>query len=244
MNSPDAALAARPDACSACGGALDALGQCEGCGAVFGEAFRCPLCEAVSGIEPNEALRFCCRTCGGPRIPPNVSPISEPERALLRTARADQLRAGAFRAGAAFASASGLLSVLVTLVVLLATTPSPVAKFAAWLATSVPFALAWFALARSRRYLKQQNSALERAWFLAASRLAEAAGGTMTVPALAQALRIDGDRAELLLAELSLEQNDPFDTASPRLRVGEPSGAESASELTESTRATRDASKS
>src|SRR4051812_48076303 len=119
VNLPDAALAARFEACSACGAALDSLGRCAKCGAVFGEAYRCPLCQALSDVEPNATLTYRCRACGGPRIPPTEGPISEAEAELLRTARAEQLRAGAFKAGAGFAAGSGVLSLLLTSVVLL-----------------------------------------------------------------------------------------------------------------------------
>jgi len=145
---PDAALATRPEACSACGGGLDALGRCARCGAVYGEAYRCPLCQALSDVEPHPTLYYCCRVCGGPRVPPDGSPISEPEVTLLRSVRSEQLRAGAFKGGAAFAAVSGALSLLVTTVVLLATAPAPFAKVAAFAACLVPFVLSFFALGR------------------------------------------------------------------------------------------------
>ncbi|MES1177198.1 MAG: hypothetical protein ABUL62_22945 [Myxococcales bacterium] len=206
MISPDAALAAQPEACSACGAALDALGRCGKCGAVFGEAYRCPLCLALSDVETNTTLYYRCRACGGPRIPPTERPISEAEAALLRSARAEQLRAGAFKAGAGFAAASGALSLLLTSVVLLVTSPGAFAKFAALLASVVPFALSFFAWRRAQRHAEALNAALQQAWLLAASRVVAARGGaaTMSSAELASALRIDEHRAELLLAELSV----------------------------------------
>ena len=205
MTSPDAALAAQPEACSACGGTLDALGRCAKCGAVFGEAYRCPLCHALSDVESNPTLYFRCKTCGGPRIPPSGKPISESEVALLRDARSEQLRAGAFKAGAGFAVASGTLSFLVTVVVLLATAPAPVAKFAALAACLVPFVLSFFALTRSRTHARKLDAALQQAWLLAASRVVTEEGGQMTSAALAKTLHIDETRAELLLAEVSVQ---------------------------------------
>ncbi|MEP7049670.1 MAG: hypothetical protein ABJB12_04925 [Pseudomonadota bacterium] len=204
MTSPDAALAARPEACSACGGGLDTLGRCTKCGAVFGEAYRCPLCQALSDVEPNASLYFSCRACGGPRIPPDGTPISEPEVTLLRNARSEQLRAGAFKAGAGFAAASGVLSLLVTTVVLLATAPALFAKVAAFIGCLVPFALAFFALSRSRAHEKQLDAALHGAWLLAASRTVSQ-GGPITSALLAKKLRIDEARAEFLLAEVSVQ---------------------------------------
>ncbi len=205
MTSPDAALAARPEACSACGGGLDALGRCAKCGAVFGEAYRCPLCQALADVESNPTLHYRCRACGGPRIPPSESPISESEVALLRSARSEQLRAGAFKAGAGFAAASGLLSFLVTTVVLLATAPAAFAKFAAFTACLVPFVLSFFALSQSRAHARKLDAALEQAWLLAASRVVAQAGGQLTSAGLAKTLRIDETRAELLLAEVSVQ---------------------------------------
>ena len=204
MTLPDAALAARPDVCSACSGPLDSLGHCARCGAAFGEPYRCPLCQAVAGVEPSQTLYYRCRSCGGPRIPPSESPISEAEVALLRRARSEQMRAAAFRGGAGFALGSGALSLLVTLVVFLVTSPAPFAKVAALLASLVPFALSFFALRRARSHIRKLEAALQQAWLLAASRLV-ALRGEMSAQALSQVLRIDETRAELLLAEVSVQ---------------------------------------
>ncbi|MEI9948181.1 MAG: hypothetical protein WDO74_04190 [Pseudomonadota bacterium] len=204
MTSP-AALAARPDACSACSGPLDPLGRCAKCGAVFGEAYRCPLCQAVSDVESSQSLYYRCRSCGGPRIPPSESPISEAEVALLRSARSEQLRAGALRAGAGFALASGGVSLFVTLIVFLVTSPPPFAKVAALLASLVPFTLSFFARRSAGSHARKFEIALQQAWLLAASRLVAAHGGQLSAKGLAQALRIDETRAELLLAEVSVQ---------------------------------------
>jgi hypothetical protein len=199
-----AALDARPDACSVCSGPLDPLGRCSKCGAVFGEAYRCPLCQAISDVESSQPPYFRCRSCGGPRVPPSESPISEAEVALLRSARSEQLRAGAFRGGAGFALASGAVSLLVTLIVFLITTPAPVAKVAAVVASLVPFALSFFALRRARSHTRKFEAALQQAWLLAATRLVAAHGGQLTAKELARLLRVDEARAELLLAEVSV----------------------------------------
>ena len=222
MTSPDAAIAARPAECSACGAALDSLGRCTKCGATFGEAYRCPLCQAVSDVESSTILYQCCRTCGGPRIPPTESPVSEAEVTLLRSARSEQLRAGAFRAGSGFALASGVLSLLVTAVVLLATSPGEIAKVAAFLATLVPFALAFFAMRQARSHAGKLNAALQQAWLLAATRVVGEHQGSIAAQELAKALRVDEPRAELLLAEVSVQQfvHDPAE-APARLRVTE-----------------------
>jgi hypothetical protein len=219
---PDAALAAPPDACSACGAALDALGRCVKCGAVFGDAYRCPLCHARSDVEPNPTLYYRCRACGGPRIPPNGKPISEPEIAQLRLARSEQLRAVAFRVGASFALASGVLSLLVTSVVLVAISPAPFAKFAALVASLIPFALCLFAVQRARGHARKLDAALQQAWLLAASRVVTGAALPVSAAALAKTLRVDEARAEFLLAEVSVQDfvQAPADLA-PRVRVTE-----------------------
>ena len=221
MTSP-AALAARPDVCSACSGALDPLGRCAKCGAVFGEAFRCPLCQAISDVEPSESGYTRCRSCGGPRIPPTESPISEAETLLLHSARSAQLRAGAFRAGSAFALVSGAVSLLVTLIVFLVTSPAAFAKVAAVTASLVPFVPSLLALRSARSHAKKFEAALQQAWFLAASRLAAAHGGQLTSLELQRLLRVDEARAELLLAELNVQDfmQAPSDLAA-RVRVTE-----------------------
>ena len=217
-----AALEARPDACSVCSGPLDPLGRCAKCGVVFGEAYRCPLCQAISDVEASGTTYTRCRSCGGPRIPPNESPISEAEVALLLSARSEQLRAGAFRAGSGFALASGAVSLLVTLVVFLVTSPAALAKVAALIASVVPFALSFVALRRARSHAKKFEAALQQAWFLAASRLVQAHDGKLGAKDLAQLLRVDEARAELLLAEVSVQDllRSPAELA-PRVRVTE-----------------------
>ena len=205
MTTPVAVEPAPPEACSACSAALDALGRCAKCGAVFGEAYRCPLCSTVSDIEANPTLQYRCLVCGGPRIPPSAGPSPERETAFLKTARAEQLRAGAFRVGSGFAFASGLLSLFVTSVVLLATSPPAVARFAALLASAVPLVLAALAFRRAAWHAKKLDLALRQAWLSAATRVAERAGGQIDAASLAQTLRIDEARAELLLAEVSVQ---------------------------------------
>lgn len=215
MTTPSAVEPAEAAACSACGGPLDALGRCAKCGAVFGEAYRCPLCQALSDVEESSVLYYRCRACGGPRVPPSAGPPSATETAQLKQARSEQLRAGAFRAGASFALASGLLSLLVTNVVLIATSPPPLAKVFALFASVVPLVLAFVAFRRARAHQKQLERALQQAWVSAAGQAVARAGGDVTASSLAQMLRIDEARAELLLAELSVQ-----DLVEPRVQAG------------------------
>ena len=218
-----AALEARPDMCSVCSGPLDPLGRCAKCGVVFGEAYRCPLCQAISDVETSESQYPRCRSCGGPRIPPSESPISDEEVALLRAARSEQLRAGAFRAGSGFALASGTVSLLVTLVVFLVTSPALFARVAALLASIIPFALSVLALRRARSHGKKFEAALQQAWFLAASRLVRAHGRELSAKELAARLRVDEARAELLLAEVNVQDfiQQPSSELAARVRVTE-----------------------
>ena len=244
MTSPDAALAARPDSCSACGGALDALGRCTKCGAVFGEAYRCPLCEAVSDVEPSTALYYRCKVCGGPRIPPTESAISEAETAQLRLARGEQMRAGAFRAGAGFVLASGVVALLLAALVLAATSPAAFATAATLLACSVPIVLSFFALQRARGHSRKLTGALQQAWLLAATRLVARWGGQVDAAALAAALRIDEPRAELLLAEVSVQSFVEAPAGLPaRVRVTELADPSDLADAAEAARPRADASK-
>jgi hypothetical protein len=169
----------------------------------------------LSDVEESSLLYYRCRACGGPRVPPSAGPPSATETAQLEQARREQLRAGAFRAGASFALASGLLSLLVTNVVLFATSPPPLAKVLALFASVVPLVLAFFAFRRARAHQKQLERALQQAWVSAAGQAVARAGGDVTAPSLAQMLRIDEARAELLLAELSVQ-----DLVEPRVQAG------------------------
>jgi len=240
-----AAVEARPDVCSVCSGPLDPLGRCAKCGVVFGDAYRCPLCQAISDVEASDTQYARCRSCGGPRIPPSESPISEAEVALLRSARSEQLKAGAFRAGAGFALASSAVSLLVTLVVFLVTTPALFAKAAAVTAGAVPLVLSFLASRRARSHARKFEAALQQAWFLAASRLVHAHDRALSSKELAQLLRIDEARAELLLAEVNVQDllQQPSEVAA-RVRVTELSDPAELAAAAETTSATHTAGRS
>ncbi|HYP97783.1 MAG TPA: hypothetical protein VER96_03850 [Polyangiaceae bacterium] len=242
---PSLALEPGPHECSVCSGPLDRLGRCAKCGVVFGEAYRCPLCQAISDVEASETSYTRCRACGGPRIPPTESRVSEAEVALLREARSAQLRAGAFRAGSGFALASGAVSLLVTLVVFLVTAPAPFAKVAALVASVIPFALSFLALRSVRTHAKKFDAALQQAWFLAASRLQQAHGGKLGAKDLAQLLRVDETRAELLLAEVNVQDllQAPSELAA-RVRVTELSDPDELAVAAEAASSTSNVSRS
>ncbi len=119
-----------------------------------------------------------------------------------------------------------MLSLLLTLVVLLVTSPGAFAKFAALLASVVPFGLAFFAWRRAQAHAAALSSALQQAWLLAASRIvaahASAYGSPMSALELSKVLRVDEPRAELLLAELSVRDFiTPPAEVPPRMRVTE-----------------------
>ncbi len=219
-----AGVARQSEACSACGGSLDALGHCAKCGAVFGEAYRCPLCGALADVERDSRLYYRCRVCGGPRIPPSPIPISEAEVQRLKAARSEQFKAVAFRVGAGFALASSALSLLVTSLVLVATTPALFAQLAALIACLVPCALALFAFRQARSHSRSFHAALQQAWFLAAARLSASRSGRLTAAELAELLRVDEARAELLLAEVSVQDFVYAESGPERLRVPELAG--------------------
>jgi hypothetical protein len=200
----------RGEPCPACGGALDAMQRCTACGAAFGELDRCPHCRSISGIEAHPKLRFRCRVCGGPRIPVDDASGVRSGRELvpLEHARREQLRASAFRAGAGFLGASGFFSVIVTVLVLLAIAPGPVPKLLALLVAGLPLALAAYAWRRANRHSAELERDLDEAWLLAA---ADAASKEPALDAvrLGKRLRIEESAAELLLAELSVQDLDP-----------------------------------
>jgi pheromone shutdown protein TraB len=182
--------------------------------------------------------------CGGPRIPPTESPISEAEAALLRSARSEQLRSGAFRAGAGFVLGSGVLALLVASVVLLATSPAAFATAAALFACLVPFALSLFALRRARGHARALDTALQQAWLLAASRVVAQRSGQVDAAALARALRIDEARAELLLAEVSVQNFVQSPAELPaRVRVTELADDSDRADAAEAARPRADVSK-
>ena len=226
----NALLSAEPGpgtTCRVCGAPLSPDSNvCARCGAAWGEGNRCPHCRTVSDVEPHPRLRFRCRVCGGPRVPLDDPGVrrSGREIRLLEQARRAFLRSSLFRAGGAVLLGSFGLSLLVTLFVLSVAAPGLIGSLGALFACAVPLALGVYALRKAASTQHESELALDQAWLLVASDLLRERGSELKADELARALRIDEVRAELLLAELSVNdfvharvESEP--DASDRVRI-------------------------
>ncbi len=207
--------------CRVCGGAVEErTGRCQDCGAVHGKAYRCPHCRTVADAEPDGVLGQRCRVCGGPRIlVDDVSiPRSGREVPALEEARRLRTRSIAWRMASGLLGAFGALSVLVALGVLAVVSPGLLVTAATLAMAVAPIALGALGWSRARRYDKSVAVEMDRARRLVAADVVSAHGGQLDAKALSKSLGIDEARAELLLAELSVEDL-------VRARVEEPDAA-------------------
>jgi hypothetical protein len=206
--------------CRNCGQALPAgKSVCAACGAAHGESNVCPHCNATADVEPSAALGFRCLVCGGPRVAldlPNVT-LGPRTRAALVTAASEQTKHLMYSAAGFLLAGMGALAVLIASAVVLTASPEPWATLATYVAAGAPLAAGLWALARARTARLLRGEGLRTAQIGALADV-QATTGPLTAAQVAQALRIGPERAELLLAELSvaalLDEAPP-----PRLRV-------------------------
>jgi hypothetical protein len=174
---------------------------------VFGEAYRCPHCHTVCDIEPHHALLFRCQVCGAPRIPVTDSaPRSGREVGPLALARKEQLRMGALRAAAIFLLAAGGLCTTVVTLILAFVTAGLFVKGVALLAAAAPFAIGVLTLRNAARHRDELAHALDRAWLSVLADDNQRAQGPLDAATVARRFGVTEARAELWLAELSVQE--------------------------------------
>jgi hypothetical protein len=249
----DKALSGEPapgGLCRICGAPLQGSLRCPRCNAVHGEGFRCPHCRAVADVErrPDGTLR--CKACGGPRLllDDGRGRLSPGATAALLRARKGTVSAGLWKAVALVSGGIGLMALAATVAVLAIFEPGVLFGALGLALSSLPALAALGALLRSRELRRARERALREAELTAARELAEAAPGELVARDLARTLGVEETRAELLLAELSLD--DVVDrrvtdsgelaySARPRIRVDEATDAELEPESPEAARRER-----
>ena len=207
MTSPPSVEPGPGGTCRVCGTTLPADSKvCPTCGAAWGEGNRCPHCRAVADVEPSDRLRYRCRICGGPRVPADAPDVARSGREirLLQQARRDDIRAALLRAGGVALFGSFGMSLLVTLFVLAVATPGVIGSVAALAACAVPLLLGVYVYRKGAAARSAVKDSLDKAWLLVASDVVQGRAELPKADELAKILRIDEARAELLLAELSV----------------------------------------
>ncbi len=224
--------------CRVCGTALQAQSpRCTNCGAVHGEGFRCPHCRAVADVERLADGRQRCRACGGPRLLVDDGKIalSGAEREALRQARRAMLASGLWKTLGVGLGVFGAFALLAAIAVVALTSPGVLFGTLALALSSLPLLFGFGAYRRGTQLGRERDQAWRRAELSAAKDLAQASDGELMAGALARALGVDEARAELLLAELSLEDQvarrvtdsgELAYSARPRVRVDEVEASE------------------
>ena len=215
-----------------CGTALQGSLRCPQCKAVHGEGFRCPHCRAIADVARLSQGRLYCKACGGPRllIDDGRGRLSGREAAALLRARKGIIRAGLWKALGLVLGGFGLMALSTAVIVVLLAHPGVLFGALGLAISSLPLVAALGALRKSGRFRRAKEQDLREAELGAARDLAEASPGELTARDLAQSLGMDETRAELLLAELSLEDvvqrrvteaGDLAYSARPRVRVSD-----------------------
>lgn len=231
--------------CRICGTELPESLRCSTCGAAYGEGHRCPHCESVAGTEPDGLLRQRCRVCGGPRVAVEDKSVVRSGREIkhLEDAQKERVRRAVLLAASGVVGGFGVLSMIVTILVLLVASPGLVGTLAMLGAVSIPLVVSALAWMRARSHRAKLDSALDRAWALAAEDVMLAKGKDLTAAELAKILRMEESEAEAVLAQLSASDvvqsqitagGDVTYAASTRLRVEANERAEERAEASES----------
>jgi hypothetical protein len=218
----------------------DGAVRCDRCGAVHGEGFRCPHCRAVADVERGSDGRLRCKACGGARLllDDGKLVLSGREREALRLARSSARRATAWKLGGAALLAAGALALVIAVLFVLFAQPGIMVGTLSLAASILPLLIAFGAFGRGRKEGRASDQSYREAELSAAKDIADKTSGELTAPELARALDMDEQKAELVLAELSLsdvvqrrvtENGDLAYSTRPRVRVGD-SGPERATE--------------
>jgi hypothetical protein len=143
--------------------------------------------------------------CGGPRVAVEDKSVVRSGREIkhLEDAQKERVRRAVLLAASGVVGGFGVLSVIVTLLVLLVASPGLIGTLAMLGAVSIPLVVAALAWMRARKHQNALDSALDRAWALAAEDVLLAKGKDLTAGELAKILRMEEPDAESLLAELS-----------------------------------------
>jgi hypothetical protein len=209
--------------CRTCGKAL-APGStvCASCGAAQGEGNRCPHCHTIADVEPHAAFGFRCLVCGGPRIALDAElGAPGPEvTSLLGAAGHEQTKHLMYSAVGLLLGGMGALGLLISAIVVLASSPGALPSAMAFLGASVPLVAGLLALTRAARSRKARDEALHAAR-VSTLQSAQQQLGTLDASRAARLLRVSPEQAELMLAEVSVSALlSP--SPEPRLRVEGP----------------------
>ena len=188
----------------------------------------CPHCGNDTLLEPSEALGYRCGVCGKARVPVDLPNFrrSNAEIPLLARASASHTAALAWTAGSAVLAGFSVFSLASLGLVLTALNPGTAPLLFGLLIALMPAGLAAHGFRRARRLRAQVKPAIEEGWLRVAREVVDAEGSINEVR-LAEALRVDRERAEQLLVQLAatspirhrIEDQAPLSFESPRLRV-------------------------
>ena len=180
--------------------------RCGACGAVHGENYRCPHCKAGADLEASGTDRFRCKACGGPRIfldTPDLT-ASGREVPLLERAQRARIKGALLRLLAYSLLAAGGLALfgVVATIVLLSPGLGPSALLA--VAAALPLA-SGFALSRMGASIRAgAERAVAEAELSVTEDVVRGLGREIEAAELAAVLHVREERAEELLAELSV----------------------------------------
>ena len=236
--------------CRVCGSNLpERMLRCAACGAVHGENYRCPHCKAGADLETAGKDRFRCAACGGPRIFLDSPDLVASGRELPALQRAERARIkGALLRVLGWSLLSGgglaLFAAVATL--------SLLSLGAAWSAlvaatAALPFASGLVLTRMATGIRRDGERALAEAELSVAEDVVRGLGREVEAAELSAILHLGEQRAEELLAELSVNdlvqrrvtEAGSLGYTAPRLRVDLPAERDADLALEEGAQRTR-----
>jgi UPF0716 family protein affecting phage T7 exclusion len=154
---------------------------------------------------------------------------SHAENSSLELARKAHARKTAWQMGSTVVAGFGGIALLVALAALAVVNPGFFLTTLALLMVAAPLVFSVFGFRKAKHAVQQRDEALDRAWMTVAHELIDAHDGKLSPRKLAKLMRIDESQAELLLAQVSV---DDFvrarieDAPELKARVADDDGAE------------------
>lgn len=223
--------------------------RCGACGAVHGENYRCPHCKAGADLEATGSGAFRCAACGGPRIfldTPDLTSSGREVPALHRAERARIRGALLGLLGFSLLAAGGFaLFGVIAVLALLSPGLGPSALLA--LAALLPLG-SGLALTRMGASIRRDGAqAVREAELSVAEDVVRGLGREVEAPDLSAILHVGEQRAEEILAELSVNdvlsrrvtEAGSLGYTAPRLRVELPAERDADLALEEGAERTR-----
>jgi len=179
--------------------------ECSHCGAVYGVQNRCPSCRAIAGIDSGTGIGR-CRVCGTLRFILSDPSVVRTGREVPLLRRAERARRAAVLRVAlgAIAGAAAFAALTATLLLVGLGEPGGLVAALGFVVAALALLTGASLAGSARRAERERSLAVERARTLVASDIVASRGAAIDARGLGELLNLDEAAAELLLAEIQV----------------------------------------